>query len=518
MTQLTADGICVRFGGIHALSDVDLSVASGQIVGLIGPNGAGKTTLFDVLTGLRRPDEGRVRLDDADISGKRAHQRARLGIARTFQRLELFGNLSARENVLVAIEAARRSQPGGARRDTRATDVLRQVGLSHLADTPADVLPTGLARLLELGRALASSPSVILLDEPGSGLSPAETDELAAVLRQLAGDGIAVLLVEHDMRLVMDVCTDVTVLDFGKVIAAGDPDAVRADAAVRAAYLGEETAPAEAARAEAAATATGRPGAARARLAPVEAVPVEAVPAQAAEALRLRDVRAGYGRIEVLHGVSLTVPAGLVYALVGPNGAGKSTLLRVLSGRTPAASGDVLVFGERANRLSASRLARAGVCSVPEGRGIFPNLTVTENLLMFTHRGRGIKARDVAERTFEVFPILAERRGQLAGRLSGGQQQMLAFARALTTSPEILLVDELSMGLAPIVVGELYGILRQVVDSTRLTVVLAEQFAHTALALADRAAVMAGGQIVQEGTPGQVEDAMVASYLGGESQ
>jgi branched-chain amino acid transport system ATP-binding protein len=155
-------------------------------------------------------------------------------------------------------------------------------------------------------------------------------------------------------------------------------------------------------------------------------------------------VRAGYGRIEVLHGISLTVPAGQEYALVGPNGAGKSTLLRVMSGRTPVTSGELLVGGHQAGKVSARHLARAGVCTIPEGRGVFPNLTVAENLLMFTHRSRGMKVRDVTERTFEVFPVLGERRGQLAGRLSGGQQQMLAFARALTTAPEILLVDELS--------------------------------------------------------------------------
>jgi branched-chain amino acid transport system ATP-binding protein len=279
----------------------------------------------------------------------------------------------------------------------------------------------------------------------------------------------------------------------------GRPAAIRADPAVRAAYLGDEE--------------TAETGSALGRR--TAATHVLAVPAATEPVMELRDVRAGYGRIEVLHGVSLAVPAGTVYALVGPNGAGKSTLLRVMSGRTPATSGEVRVRGLRTNRMSARQLARGGVCSIPEGRGIFPNLTVAENLLMFTHGRRGLKARDVVDRAYEVFPVLGTRAGQLAGRLSGGQRQMLAFARALTTQPEILLVDELSMGLAPLVVTELYDILRQLVDSARLTIILAEQFAHTALGLADRAAVLVNGRIVSDGLPGDIEHAMVDAYLGG---
>ena len=504
MTRLVAQGITVRFGGLTALNAVDLAVPGGQVTGLIGPNGAGKTTLFDVLTGLRRPDEGSVHLGDLDISRLRTHRRARLGIARTFQRLEVFGTLSVRDNVLVALEAARHRGAGRSSDSAgvAADRILERVRLSAVAEVAADVLPTGSARLLELARALASNPRVILLDEPGSGLSTEETDELSRVLRDLTADGTAVLLVEHDMRLVMDVCASINVLDFGSLIAAGEPADIRADPAVRAAYLGDE---------ETETALGGRTTGAHAR-----AVPAATVPAATEPIVELRDVRAGYGRIEVLHGVSLAVPAGTVYALVGPNGAGKSTLLRVMSGRTPATSGEVRLNGQRANRTSARRLARGGVCSVPEGRGIFPNLTVAENLLMFTHRRHGLKARDVADRAYEVFPVLGQRAGQLAGRLSGGQQQMLAFARALTTQPEILLIDELSMGLAPLVVTELYDILRQLVDSARLTIVLAEQFAHTALGLADRAAVMVNGRIVSDGLPADIEHAMVGAYLGGE--
>ena len=236
LADLQVADLSVHFGGLAALTEVDLTVPSGQVTGLIGPNGAGKTTLFNAVTGLVKPKMGRVRLDGRDITRLRPHQRARLGIIRTFQRIELFGSLSAHENVQVAMERHRGGQPEEPLRS--AGDLLAWVGLSEVADQPADLLPTGQARLLELARALAARPRVLLLDEPASGLSESETSELASVLRQLASDGLGVLLVEHDMSLVMSVCAEVSVLEFGRIIAAGDPATVQEHPAVRLAYLG----------------------------------------------------------------------------------------------------------------------------------------------------------------------------------------------------------------------------------------------------------------------------------------
>jgi branched-chain amino acid transport system ATP-binding protein len=235
MDGLAVDGITVRFGGVVALGGVELEARPGAVTGLIGPNGAGKTTLWNVITGLQRADAGRVLLDGRDISALRAHERARLGIARTFQRLEMFGSLSVRDNLLVAAEAARVEAPHEA-----VDAILRRVGLAGLATTRGADLPTGTARLVELGRALAARPRVLLLDEPGSGLNDEETDRFGDLLLALAAEGIAVLLVEHDVELVMRVCSDIHVLDFGRIIARGTPAEVRADAAVQAAYLGAE--------------------------------------------------------------------------------------------------------------------------------------------------------------------------------------------------------------------------------------------------------------------------------------
>ena len=230
-------------------------------------------------------------------------------------------------------------------------------------------------------------------------------------------------------------------------------------------------------------------------------------------ALELRDVHAAYGRIEVLHGVSLVVPPGTVFALLGPNGAGKSTTLRVASGRMTPTAGCVHVAGSHVNGAPPEKLVRAGVCSIPEGRGIFPNLTVIENIRMMTYRG-GLSAGDVQDRAFTRFPRLAERRNQLAGTMSGGEQQMLAMARALATDPSLLLLDEISMGLAPLIVAELYDLVGQLA-SEGISILLVEQFARTALAIADYAAIMVHGRVTRVGQPQDVTEEVSAAYLGG---
>ena len=227
--------------------------------------------------------------------------------------------------------------------------------------------------------------------------------------------------------------------------------------------------------------------------------------------ISVEGVRAAYGRIEVLHGVDLVVPAGGVFALLGPNGAGKSTLLKVMNGRLRPTAGRVVIGEEPVGRSTPERLARDGLCAIPEGRGIFPNLTVRENLRIWTYSG-GVSASEVEERTFGAFPRLKDRRRQMAGTLSGGEQQMLAISRAIVTRPRVLLLDELSMGLAPLVVGELYELVGRLAQGG-LTIVLVEQFVTTALRVADRAAIMIHGRIDREGPPGEMAEAALGAYL-----
>ncbi|TDC93005.1 ABC transporter ATP-binding protein [Actinomadura sp. 7K507] len=230
MALLEARAVTVRFGGNVALSEVDLAAEAGQVTGLIGPNGAGKTTLFNVVSGLVRPKSGRVVLDGTDVTRRGPAARSRRGLGRTFQRLEVFGHLSVLDNLRVAAEFRRGGPP--------VDGILRRLGLEDIADVRADAVPTGRARLIELGRALAVRPKVLLLDEPASGQDEHETGRFGELLRELAAGGLAVVLVEHDMRLVMAACDVVHVLDLGKVIASGPPDRIRADSAVLDAYLG----------------------------------------------------------------------------------------------------------------------------------------------------------------------------------------------------------------------------------------------------------------------------------------
>jgi branched-chain amino acid transport system ATP-binding protein len=228
--------------------------------------------------------------------------------------------------------------------------------------------------------------------------------------------------------------------------------------------------------------------------------------------LELRNVRASYGSIEVLHGVNLSVGRGEVVALLGPNGAGKSTMIKVVSGLLRPSSGQLIVGGRDVTGAAASALARAGLCTIPEGRGIFPNLTVRDNLLMATFSGH--KLSDIEESTYARFPRLSERRTQLAGTMSGGEQQMLSLARALATNPVILLLDELSMGLAPLIVAELY---QQVaaIAAEGVSVLVVEQFARTVLGVADQAVLLAHGKVQVSGKASEIgEDVLAGAYLG----
>ncbi|WP_370291673.1 ABC transporter ATP-binding protein [Nocardioides sp.] len=237
-TLLEVDDVVVRFGGVTAVDHASFSAEAGRITGLIGPNGAGKTTCFNVITGLQRPTSGAVRLQGRDVTSWPVHRRAKAGMGRTFQRLEAFGSLTVRDNVRVACDIAAGPSSWLRRRTTDVEMLLDRVGITEHADERADAVPTGVARLLELARALARDPRLLLLDEPSSGLDESETDDFGMLLRELADDGVAIVMVEHDMDLVMGVCDAIHVLDFGRVIASGDPSMIRTDAAVQRAYLG----------------------------------------------------------------------------------------------------------------------------------------------------------------------------------------------------------------------------------------------------------------------------------------
>ncbi len=485
---LRSRGLGIAFGGVHALAEVDFAAHPGKVTSLIGPNGAGKTTLINLLGGFYRPDGGTISLGERRLDGLAAHRIARAGIARTFQTSQLFAGLSVIDNIRVALRGANPVARMESDEQALAEALLAFVGYGDAVGRPAIDLPHGDRRLVEIARALASRPRALLLDEPAAGLGAADKLSLAGLIRRIADLGIAVVLVEHDMGLVMSISDAVVVLDAGRVIAAGAPAAVQNDPAVRKAYLGDiDYMPAP----------RGTPYR--------EGVPV----------LAASGVRAGYGDVEVLHDFALAVHQGELVAVLGANGAGKTTAMRALSGLLRPIGGSIELGGIEIARQPAHRIARSGLALVPEGRQVFFELSVLDNLRLGAYARRDGDIEAEIARLLERFPLLQARAGNRAGLLSGGEQQMLALARGLIAAPRVLLLDEPSLGLAPAVIAQLFAALARLRDDG-MTLLLVDQMAGLALALADRAYVIETGRIVHEGAAAEVagDAALEQAYLG----
>jgi sulfate-transporting ATPase len=486
---LAVRGLTVRFGGVTALNDLSLTIAPGQVVGLIGPNGAGKTTLIDALTGYVAPSAGSVLLNGRSIDRWSPRRRALAGIGRSFQSLELFESLTVAENLQTACDPGdwRRYvsdlvYPRRARLEPAAVASVREFALENELSSRPDELSYGRRRLVAIARAVATGPSVLLLDEPAAGLDNDERSELARLVRRLAHEwGLAVLVVEHDVSLVLETCDRIAVIDFGDKIAEGSPDEIAQDTAVVSSYLGAET-PAAPRR---------RAGASRTQV-----------------VLEVEGLSAGYAEMAAVRDLDLTVRSGEVVALLGPNGAGKSTTLLTLAGELPPLAGRVAYLG-RPQREPLHRRVREGMAFVPEERSVFDSLTVAANLRL----GPG-----PTEAALDLFPELVPLLGRRAGLCSGGEQKMLSLARALASRPRLLLVDEPSLGLAPMVVRRLVDAIRMAADRDGVAVLLVEQHARQALAVADRAYVLHRGRAVMESSSADLLDdpaALERAYLGG---
>jgi ABC-type branched-subunit amino acid transport system ATPase component len=519
---LRLDRVQRHFGGVHAVDGVSLELEQGSIHGLIGPNGAGKTTLVNVITGYVPFQSGHAWLESDELTGRHAHRIAALGISRTFQNIRLFKDLTALENVLIGMHTRRRDDTLAQlatlpmfRRDQRgrvqeAHRLMDTVGLSakDVSDRAAGTLPYGDQRRLEIARALALQPRLLILDEPAAGMNPSEKQGIRELIERLNADGLTILLIDHDMRLVMGVCQRVAVLDFGRKIAEGTPTEVSTDAAVIKAYLGTggdrvvASAPGAsgAGAAEEVIEGTGR----RPSAEPEKAI------------LEVEDLTVSYGAITAVQGASLRVAAGEVVALIGANGAGKSTILNTLSGLIRPDSGTAVFDGLDLTTAQPSAIVRRGLVQVPEGREILARQTVLENLELATWGRRDSAAAKEIDAVMKRFPILGDRRALRAGTLSGGEQQMLAIARGLLARPRLLLLDEPSLGLAPQMVDEVFKAIEEI-HREGTTILLVEQNALRALEIADRGYVLETGQIRLSGSGDDLlhNPAVRRAYLGG---
>jgi ABC-type branched-subunit amino acid transport system ATPase component len=512
-----------HFGGVRAVDGVSLEVEEGSIQGLIGPNGAGKTTLVNLVTGYTPMQSGRAWLESHELTGLPAHRIAALGVARTFQNIRLFRDLSALQNVLIGMHTRRRDdtlaqiatlpffRAAGRAWTREATALLESVGVADSdAGRDAGTLPYGAQRRVEIARALALKPRLLILDEPAAGMNPSEKQGIRELIERLNAGGLTVLLIDHDMRLVMGVCKRVAVLNFGRKIADGTPEEVSTDATVIKAYLGTggEREVASAPGASGVDEETAVEEAASARRSARE--PERAI-------LEVEDLTVSYGAIVAVRGASFRVAAGEVVALIGANGAGKSTILNTLSGLLRAASGSAVFDGLDLTNARASTIVRHGLVQVPEGREILARQTVLENLELATWARRdGAATRKDMDAVMKRFPILGERRHLRAGSLSGGEQQMLAIARGMLARPRLLLLDEPSLGLAPQMVDEVFRAIEEI-HKEGTTILLVEQNALRALAIADRAYVIETGRILLSGSGDELlhNPAVRRAYLGG---
>ena len=480
-TVLSVDGVSKYFEGIRAVDNASLTVGAGEIHALIGPNGAGKTTVFNLVSGLYSPNGGTIRLYDRVIQGQTPNHICNQGLVRSFQITNLFRGLSVYENLRLSIQAQHPKRFNAwvdidtcADIHAETAELIRYLGLEGIEQMEAGELSYGGQRLVDLGIALGCKPQVLLLDEPLAGLPAAERERVSNLVKNVAAN-IPVLIVEHDIDRVLGFSHRVTVMNQGEILMTGTPDEVRTDERVQAIYTGTG---------EVDATHAARAGA----------------PVNTTQILRVEGVNAFYGKSHILHGASLDVREGEIVALVGRNGAGKTTLLKTLNGLLTPAAGTIEYIGRNIAGMPAPDIARLGMGYVPQGRQLFAGMTVAENLAL----GRLARATDgkdgivwSEDKIYEYFPRLKERMNVAADFLSGGEQQMLAVARALSGNVKLLLLDEPLEGLAPNIVKDLFKVFDQL--RGRASIIIVEHNLDLVLALADRVFALDRGAVIHQG-------------------
>jgi branched-chain amino acid transport system ATP-binding protein len=483
---LSVAGLTKRFGGLVAVRDIGFEIRPGEILGLIGPNGSGKSTVMKLVMGIERPNAGNVALDGVDVAGWPTHRIARQGIGIVFQHSRPLHRQTVLENIKLALLPDSLFRLAAAPHiDTRAREIAARVGLGAVLDRRPGTLPFADLRRMEMAKALARDPKVVLVDEPFAGLTSGEVADFSALIDGFRQDGRAVLLVDHNVKSVAALVDRVLAMYLGERIAEGTAEEVMRDETVRRVYLG------------------GR-------------IETHARPEIAArEGEPLLDVRALdvlYGKAQALQKVSIHVHEGEFVSVVGLNGAGKTTMFNAVSGLVPY-GGEVRWDGAPLKGRSAAAIARGGIVQCPETRELFGDLSVQENLDLGGQHLPAKTRRTQLDWLLDLFPILRERQSQAAGTLSGGEQQMLAIARALMMQPRLLILDEPTMGLAPVILEQLSKALTRLRDTTKITVLLGEQNVTFALPHADRVYVLEHARIVWEGDPARFAEEMGTGYL-----
>ena len=483
---LEVDGLTKRFGGLVAVKDMRLAIRPGEIVGLIGPNGSGKSTVMKLVVGILKPNAGRVMVDGVDVAGWPSHRVARHGVGLVFQHSRPLHRQTVGENIRLALlPDSLLKLIADPHVEGRARAIAERVGLGAVYDRRPATLPFADLRRLELAKAIARDPKVVLVDEPFAGLTAGEVADFSALIASFRADGKAVLLVDHNVKGVAALVDRAVAMYLGAFVAEGSAAEVMADPTVRAVYLGGAIQTA----------ARREPG-----------------PATGPALLEVKGVSVLYGKAQALDRVDITVREGEFVSVVGLNGAGKTTLFNAISGLVPY-SGTVSFGGAPLAGLSAARIARGGIVQCPETRELFNTMSVRENLdLGGAHLPAAERARQLAW-LLDLFPILRSRAAQAAGKMSGGEQQMLAIARALMMQPKLLVLDEPTLGLAPVILEQLSRALERLRATTPITMLLGEQNVTFALPHADRVYVLEHARVVWEGPPSRFAEEAGRAYL-----
>jgi len=483
--RLQVSGLGKRFGGVIAVKNMSFDLRAGEITGLIGPNGSGKSTVMSLIMGLTRANAGAIKLDGVDIAGWPAHRIARSGVSIVFQHSRPLQRQTVLENVKLALlpdSLVRLVTEASAAERARA--IAERVGLGGVLHRHPWTLPFADLRRMELAKAVARDPKVVLIDEPFAGLTSAEIKVFSDLIRTLRDEGRAVLLVDHSVKSVAALADRVIAMYLGERIAEGSADEVMQNETVRRVYIGGK----------------------------IETVERKAAAAEGATLLDIDAVEVLYGKAKALDGVSLRVQQDEFVSIVGLNGAGKTTLFNAISGLVPY-RGAIRFDGRDLRSLTAAAIARVGVVHCPETRELFGHMSVRENLdLGGGHLSNAERQRQLAW-VFDLFPILEQRQTQAARTLSGGEQQMLTLGRALMMQPKLLILDEPTLGLAPVILGQLSKAIERLRGERSLTLLLAEQNVTFALPHSDRVYVLDHGRITWQGDPARFAREMSTGYL-----